>query len=247
MSRQFQEGVAGHLELTSGLPTIGYPFTIAFWMYAPNNDLNQATGFYTNNNSQSIAEILSTEKVIWSNWNGSSWAQTSSQGNSFTNNTWSHVAIVMTSTTDWRVVLNGDWANSGTYTSTARTTGQPSEIRIGDGTSNLSARMEGLIAHYAIWSVALSQSEVEGLAGPFSSGSQSGSGDNPLAVQNANLLLYIQIDGTSSPEPDAKNNYDFTVSGSPPAGGSNPSVDSPPGGGASVAVFAHHYRMQGIQ
>jgi len=216
MSRQLAEGTAAHLEKTSGLPTLAYPFSICFWMNAANNDQNSACGWWISNNDQWAIELQASEHVRLRHWNGSAWAETANQGNAFTIDAWTHVAVIATSSTNWRVVLNGDWANSGTYTGSARTLNQPTEMRIGDSTANLSARMEGLVAHWALWDIALTEAQNDSLA----------AGANPLAIANNDLIVYLPLAGTASPEPDEKNNYDFSLSGSPPQGGSNPAVET---------------------
>lgn len=139
---------------------------------------------------------------------------------------WHHACGVFRAANDWEIFLNGDTVNSGVNTSSMA---MPSNLdRTGIGTLIRSTNtnfFNGLLAYAAIWNVALSDAEVIGLAG----------GDNPLAVQNANLVGYWPLTSNASPEPDDKNDYDMTVSGATYSS-ENPSVDAPPSGAETITM-----------
>lgn len=87
-------------------------------------------------------------------------------------------------------------------------------------------RFKGQVAHAFVYDSFLTDTQI----GELYNGGSGGNGKNPLNVQATDLIGYWPLAGTSSPEPDdSVNSTTLTVTGAV-AGGSNPSVDPPPGG-----------------
>lgn len=245
MSRSFN-GSSQYLSTTTA-PVTGYPFTIAGWFKTTNGGTMACL-------SDTGAPGYDHFRADTDNANNTYLASYPSGGSAFpsnlwTSNTWSHFAAICTSSTSRRIVVNGNWASSGTSTGDV-TPSSLDKFYVGvadnDANETLAGYFAGLVAHVAVWSSALSQTDVESLAGPFSSGAQSGSGANPLAVQAASLVAYWPLAGSTSPEPDSKGSNSLTLTGSPGAGASDPTVDAPPST-TSIPVIMHHLLMQGIR
>jgi Concanavalin A-like lectin/glucanases superfamily len=244
MSRDFDRASSQNARI--GSLTIGYPFTLAFWFRIPTlPTVGEDVFSMMSMGSASANEYFDCQV----RYTGAIRTQAYSAGNvnieasnSVTTGAWQHFALVCASASSRRVILNGDWANSA-WTDEANT---PSVSRISLGVlwfnTDFYNYLEGLLAHAAWWNTDLSQAQIEGLAGTFSGGTQSGSGDNPLAVQNANLVSYWPLAGDASPEPDEKGSNDLTLYNSPTNGASDPTVDAAPGGGPSIQLLSYYYR-----
>lgn len=153
-----------------------------------------------------------------------------SSGASFTDTAgWHHVAGVWTSSTDRRVFLDGTGDTIGTGN---RTPTGIDEFRVG-ARSDSTQEFTGLLAHVAVWNIALSDAEVAGLA----------AGDNPLAVQAANLIMYVPllIDADYT---DVAGSFDLTNVGTTHST-DNPTVDDPPApGGSNLPAISYYLRQQ---
>jgi len=215
MSRDFN-GTTQYASRSDTCSVSDYPATFCLWVRPDDVTTFQvAAGLFdvTNNRRQILIIFSSTAR-----W-GNQADEEAVPSNSISTGSWFHIACISTSATDRTCVLNGDWANRGTNTVSVPwlTADEWMMLAADYSGGNL---FNGQIAHAAWWNTNLSQAQVEGLA----------AGDNPLAVQATNLVAYWPLAGTTSPEPDDKNSYDLTLTGSPPQGGSDPTVDGPPGG-----------------
>jgi hypothetical protein len=139
--------------------------------------------------------------------------------------TWNHCAGIWTSSTERRVVLNGNWSESDTGTATRSPAGV-TDLIVGispamdlDGTPALTNEWNGRIAHIAIWNVALSQSEIESLA----------AGASPYSVQSGSLVSYIRTTESGAPGEDVVGSSDLTLVNQTAYDSDNPTVSS--GGG----------------
>lgn len=105
--------------------------------------------------------------------------------------TWYHVAAVFASTTSRKIYLNG--VMEGSSTVTVNLTGTMTDTRVGNICLNLSNfTMNGMIASAGIWTAALADSEVAGLAAGFS----------PKLIRASALAGYCRMLGGFNPEPD---------------------------------------------
>lgn len=136
-------------------------------------------------------------------------------------NTWMHFCAVWASTSSRRCYLNG---TEGTVESTLVT---PLSLattfiaRYTGGTGGL--EMNGQLCEAAIWNIALSASEITTIA----------SGLRHKWMQPGNLISYVVINGTSSPEPDFVGGRNWTITGAP----ANYTTDAPPLFDAGAPVY----------
>lgn len=128
-----------------------------------------------------------------------------SSTNTFTDGVRAHICLVATSATDRRVILAGDWANSGTN-ATSRTPAGLDNTVIGRVTTNSPGNYaDGVISQVAMWSVALTQSDVESLA----------ANAHPYQIQRGALVCYMPtISGSTTPF-DACGNVQFGTGTAP--------------------------------
>ena len=200
MSREFS-GTGQYLGRTASCPlTTETAYTLAGWVYGDANDGKGLIGLKVDNNDfialYATQVTGSTNAIRFGHFSGT-WNEFTST-DTWNENTWSHVALVVASDTSRRIIVNGDWTNSVTDTDTANPATFTEVYLAIDNPAN-GQTFTGRLAHWAVWNTNLSQAQVEGLAGPFTSDAQSGSGDNPLAVQTANLVAYWPLVGTRSP------------------------------------------------
>ena len=130
---------------------------------------------------------------------------------------WNHAVGISTSAASRRSVLNGNWAESGTNT-TSRTPTGVTDLTLGvfPNGGSPSNEWNGYIAHVAVWDIALSQAEVEALAG----------GANPLTIQNANLVAYWPMTDSGTVTEDVVGTNDLTLSGNTAYNAAAPTVDA---------------------
>lgn len=116
--------------------------------------------------------------------------------------------------------INGSAAGTGTATFGSTTyshsvSGSADSIGSVAGTATADQQWDGLVAHAAVWKTVLSGSEFSDLA----------AGANPGAIQTASLVSLHRLAGVDSPEPNAvSGGPSGTITGSVPAGGSDPGV-----------------------
>jgi hypothetical protein len=121
--------------------------------------------------------------------------------NTITANVWNSACGVATSSTSRDVYLNGTGKGSQTISQTPTginrvSVGMVRALFTGEGTT-------GLIAHPAIWNVALAEPEIAMLA----------AGLSPLLVRPASLVFYSPYIGRDSPEIEIIGSRNLTVSG----------------------------------
>lgn len=201
--------------LTKSSPVVtAYPFSAIAW-FLPNTasqtsfllsiadtatSTNQWLMFYRSNNI--IRGI--------SNGGGQKNADTT---NSATLNAWNMAAMVFTSATDRKVVLNADFANEGTNTESSTPTGLDNTT-LGAHLQNSQqfSSIDFLIAHVAVWDVALTDDEITALnRGAF-----------PHEVRPGALLAHWPLWGNHSPEivhgPKASDDFQMSLVSAPAKG-----------------------------
>jgi hypothetical protein len=151
--------------------------------------------------------------------------------NTVTAGAWQHGAFIFTNSTSRTAVLNGVWASRGTSTADRTPTTAFTTLVVGADTQ-ISANSpnndwDGKIAHVAIWSIALTQSEVESLA----------AGANPATVQPANLIWYVPATVSGDPGNETIGGLDLTLVNQAAYDSDNPTLTS------TVAPIAAYYRM----
>jgi hypothetical protein len=211
MSRKFSSG--GFSFMSAGVAAVSSPpFTIAGWV-------NQGPGSGTAlQNVFSIALSTDPTKHYWrlnletSGGNkvvsmaargGNNPEQSANTSTFWTQNTWHHVCGVEASATDRRVFLNG--GGKGTNT----TSRSPSSV---DRTHMASIQggdlyYEGLLAHFGLWNVALTDDEILSLA----------NGVSPLRLRRSALIGCWHLGG-QSPDTDLMGNVNLSPSFSPTRG-----------------------------
>jgi len=121
-------------------------------------------------------------------------------------NQWQHVTGVFSAVNARRVYLNGV---AGTAETTSLSVASVDRMLIGawERLGGWLAYFGGAVAEAAIWSVALSDSEISQLAGGFS----------PLLIRPQDLVVYWPLGGRfgENDEDQSGNGYDLTAYGSP--------------------------------
>lgn len=237
MSRDFN-GSSQYAAYTSSAPVTDAPFTIAGWFYATPTGSDVFFEITDSGGTNAGRVRIEVADDGWLTAGVNSNSGSASAGDYVSTSQWVHVAMIVNTSSPYiTVVTAGDWAGRGTST-TQYTPVSLSRVQLGMryyyGTPD--NYYDGMLAHWAVWNSALSQAQIEGLHGGGSSG------DNPLAVQAANLVAYWPLAGDASPEPDDKGSYDLTLTGSPTQGASDPTVDAPPSAGAPRQMM-HLMRM----
>lgn len=131
---------------------------------------------------------------------------TATTSTSFSANTWHHCASVMTSASSFASLLDGagKGTNSGSYSGTIASLGV---LTFGYLRAfSLDIYSQNDVAHWGIWNVALSDSEVASLAAGFC----------PLLVRPSSLVAYYPLGGFHGDyDRDLVGGYNLTPSGSP--------------------------------
>jgi hypothetical protein len=225
VSRSFN-GTSDHL-IRPGIPADVNTWTFAAWVKSSSASaaqttiaLNRATSF-PRGWELLLNGSIAGDPVEAATETGSRIAAPTSSG--YTVAQWHHIAASFSGGT-LRAYLDGG-ARGETVQGTGPTLSTANRTTIGAATANgtLLRYFEGLIAHPAIWSTALSDSQIADLAG----------GALPTAVGSP--ISYWPLTSGASPEPDAIASFDLTVDGAtyssdePPAlgGGPPPSLTYP--------------------
>jgi hypothetical protein len=232
---------ASSQSMTTTSPPVTSPaFTVCFW-FKPDNTTGYEGLFTLGNsgaNDQFYHAMLRGGDVgdavrFYASAGGSSELDTTA---GYTSGTWQHLALVVTSTSARSVWLDGD--NENEETGVTRNTTGIDQMSVGSLKRITETQFyNGRIAHLAIWDRALTTgaaSEVEGLAG----------GDNPLAVQAADLVYYNTFLNTSSVDVVAA--LSLTNNGTVTDDADMPTVDAPPSSAPAAGVLLNHLRTQGI-
>lgn len=133
---------------------------------------------------------------------------------------WNHAVGISASATSRRSVLNGNWAESGTST-TSRTPTGITDLTIGAFPNNGTPTNEwdGYLGHVAVWSIGLSQANVEALA----------AGANPLTIESANLVAYWPMQGDlTAALLDVVGGYNLTAVNNTAYSSDDPTVNGAP-------------------
>lgn len=198
MSRSF-DGSGDRLVYT-GVVVDTPPFTMATWfkrgaISSTQYLLNTCTQGSTNHshrlafNSANLLSATSTDT-----------ATSISSGHTITDTaSWHHAAGVWASATSRQCYLDG---TADTVNTTSRTPSGIDRFKVGAGGSEAQV-FNGLIAHSAVWGVALTADEIASLA----------AGLSPLLIRPASLVAYWPYLGRDSTEIDIIGRYDLAVTG----------------------------------
>lgn len=118
--------------------------------------------------------------------------------------TWYHAAGVFAGISSRTVYLDG--ANSATSSNTISPTVTDTHFGILNLGGSTFVALDGDLAEWGVWDVALGVDEIIALA----------RGASPLLIRPASLVAYYPVGGDASPEPDRwKNRYDLTLGNAP--------------------------------
>ena len=134
--------------------------------------------------------------------------------------TWTHSAMVEASSSSRTCYVNGTAATANTTNKTP--TGIDTVVLGRLERATPTHYFGGDLAEFAIWNIALSGANISSLA----------AGANPQAIENANLVAYWTITGTTSPEVDVIAAYELAVTGTS-ASSNHPTIDAYGGGGST--------------
>jgi len=192
----------------SSAPATAYPMTIAAWVRCRDTTNSQdvvyigagvanTTAFRLNMGGATAGDPV---RAVNSSSGGATVVAVTSTG--YSNNVWCHACAVFSNTNLRAAFING--GSKGTE-STANAPGTPD--RVGIGFANVGAGssfITGDVAELAIWSAALTDTEVAAAA----------SGVPPWRIRPASLVSYVPIWALHSPEIDLKTpGNSWTVTG----------------------------------
>ena len=145
-------------------------------------------------------------------------------GGALTVNVWNHLAVVVSTTSNALIYVNGTAGSADTST---QATSNMTELDIGRILIGGTAfdYFDGEIGEVAIWDSALTSTDITNLYGGGTSGA------NPVTVEEASLIAYYRINpGNVSPEPyySTYGTVNMTVNGTTSETGDNPPVQAPP-------------------
>ena len=165
-------------------PVTSAPFTIACWMNKNALGLQTVVALtdtdVDDDDEWTLSPLLSAQ-IRYHVKDGS--ATNPTTGNTYTAAAWHHLCAVEASSSSHRIVLDGDWANSGQSTTTL-TPDNADTLSLGvilDPAPN--QFYSGKAAELAVWNVALAQAQVEMLA----------EGLSPLLVNPGALVFYAPL------------------------------------------------------
>lgn len=211
MAREFNASI-DYLRNETAVVTAA-PFTVAGWIRS--TDAGNTQTFFSIMDAGFGGELwefiaaggAGGDPIRWIA-DGSTTATTSTSSG-YSANTWHHVAAVEAASNDRRVYIDG--GSKGTN-STNVTLSDLERTSFGRRDQAISGDpFSGRIAHFALWTVALTDAEVATLAAGF----------NPLRMRRESLQNYWPINGRSD-EPDIIGGADMAVNGTPIA------VEEPP-------------------
>lgn len=205
MSRSF-DGSTTSLDNSGSAPVTAVPLTIVCW-FKPAAVGSQVTlvGLDTTGTGNHQFElIVNSSNQVGANTRSTTSASGLTTG-TVTNGAWNMCGAVFASATSRRAYLNGEL---GSASGVNLTPSGINEIRVGKSRASSGAFDQfanGLIAYCWIWSVDLSETDLDSL---YNSGS---GGVDPSTVQGANLVWRSDLLLNESPEPDAIGSIDLTV------------------------------------
>lgn len=127
--------------------------------------------------------------------------------------TWHHVAAVFNGGSDRSIYLDG--ANKVQNLQPVTFGGPPTQMSLAYDPNGGTEYFGGLLGYWAVYSIALSATDVASLAG----------GATPDTVQGASLVAYWKLTGENSPEPDQQGTYPLTLTGTT-KGSSKPPISA---------------------
>lgn len=212
MSRLF-DGTDDNLAFTASAPVSGPPLTVACWLRPTSNANGTAVGLSRNDNGNgywALGADGSSVPFFEQGGNTGGAASTATAGAALPTTSWSHLTGVCAAANSRTCYRNGV---AGTTLTTSLTT-TCNQWTIGDLrllATDLSFR-NGHIAEVGVWNVALTTGEINALA----------KGVSPRLIRPGNLVGYVPLRGTASPEPDyTAGQRHLTVTGAAP-GTTNP-------------------------
>lgn len=216
---------ANYLQVAAAALATPTPITYMCWFNPTSTALGTATSIGDTNSAHYVA--------IGQDGTGRVFLETATSGpntsdafstGTMSTGTWNHIAGVSSSVTSHIAYLNG---TAGVTETTSVTPVALDRTIIGHLFLNNTriSGSTGIVAHVAIWNIALSGAEITSLA----------AGRNPLTIQPNALVGYWPLAGNDSPEPDSVNiTGPMVITGSPTKGASDPLVDPPPSLGGDV-------------
>lgn len=191
------------------------PFTVCIWFNSDDSTINQLVvdiGDISDANHHwrmSAIGLAGDKALSWRVRAGGAPQQVASTSPSgYTAGTWNHGCAVEAGAADRTIYID---SNSGTNT-TSRTPAGADRTTFGFRSAGTADPFSGKLAQAAIWTVALTDSEIATLSAGFS----------PLRVRRDALAFFAPLNGGQSPEPDIIGNLDLTITGSPTKTGEPP-------------------------
>lgn len=187
---------------TANVSVTATPLTLSAWVKP--TTLNSGASFcgvYDTAGAVNFFEVYHTSAgSVRAAARGTSFAESLATGTLGTGS-WQHVVGVFASDTSRTAYLNG---TAGTTNTTSITPAGLDRTAIGSRSHYLPQLFyDGLIAHVAIWNVALTGAEVGALYG----------GADPRTIQSSALVNYVPLTSNVDPETDTQQSYTFTVNG----------------------------------
>jgi len=220
------------------------PFTMAAWFKCADELDRRMVMSIANSGSDVYYWAITVFNTVQQGWIIA--RDSGGVGSCLTTNTWSagawhHLCGIFAASDSRRIVLNGDWANSGTSV-VSRTPSGVNKTAVGvNCRSTLQWPMNGSIAEAAIWNVALNQAEVSILAKGYS----------PLFVRPQNLVEYWNL--INLPPVSRMSGNSLTAAGAvsksshcPILQPSGRLIQYKPAPGLNIAVLAEHYRKMRV-
>ena len=204
MSRSFNPATPDFLRSSSAVATAA-PFTVAGWFRSPGTGVTTTLWWMGNKSSNLETWLLyahNSAAVRFRSVSTSTASIAIDTTNTYTANTWHHACAVEASATDHRVFLDGA-GKATSSTSTVPAGVDRTTLGYADDSSP-STGYDGMLGHWTMWDVALTDDEVATLA----------AGVSPFTVRPGNIVAYWPANGRS-PEPDIVGAFDLTLGGSP--------------------------------
>lgn len=205
MSRTFVSASSQFLEAAS-VPIGSAPLTIACWFNSNTITANQILVSLGKSTDSTNAFALAIFGAVGGDpVRATTTATTAASADStagYSANTWQHACAVFSAANARAAFLNG--TNKGTNT-TSRTPSGVDVTTVGalNGGGSHTIFMSGLIAEVAIWSSALTDTEVALLALGYS----------PILISPQSLAFYAPLIGLNSPEIELREGRSLTVTG----------------------------------
>lgn len=206
MARSFASVSTQYLEAAAAVVT-ALPLTMACW-FNPTTGDDFLGGLFNSGSSGNMFGMnmqgTTLEAQHWSSTDAAFATTTAT----FTTNAWHHGVVVFSAVNARSVLLNG--ANKVSDTTVVAAPTGLNRTSIGRRGSSIpgAVSMDGRIAEFAIWDVALTDAEVAILAARYS----------PLFVRPGNLVAYWPLIGRTSPEIDRVGRFELTLVNGPTAG-----------------------------